>query len=172
MPDIRILLVIAVAVIGFPLFAVLFFGHFYRREVRIKTLSSKSVEGVVVGYKRAQIVAAPIVEYRVDGQTYRNSLKYYWVVRATLPWKTNQAASDIDLMAQRITIYTNSTVSKGNLFQDGLNPEQLFYFNREDVDKVVYPGYSDEEEERFAEIYQRWLDENSETIKKGVTKSK
>ena len=50
--------------------------------------------------------------------------------------------------------------------QLGLNPEQLFYFNREDVDKVVYPGYSDEEEERFAEIYQRWLDENSETIKK------
>ena len=119
MPDIRILLVIGVAVIGFPLFVVLFFGHlFYRREVRIKTLSSKSVEGVVVGYKRAQIVAAPIVEYRVDGQTYRNSLKYYRLVRATLPWKTNQVASDIDLMAQRITIYTNSTVSKGNLFQD------------------------------------------------------
>ena len=69
MPDIRILLVIAVAVIGFPLFEVLFFGHFYRREARIKTLSSKSVEGVVVGYKRIQIVAAPIVEYRVDSQT-------------------------------------------------------------------------------------------------------
>ena len=118
MPDIRMLLVIAVAVSGFPLFVVLFFRHFYRREVRIKTLSSKSVEGVVVGCKRTQIVAAPIVEYRVDGQTYRNSLKYYRVVRVTLPWKTNQAASDIDLMAQRITIYTNSTVSKGNLFQD------------------------------------------------------
>lgn len=118
MPDIRILLVIGVAVIGFPLFVVLFFGHFYRREVRIKTLSSKSVEGVVVGYKRAQIVAAPIVEYIVDGQTYRNSPKYYRVVRATLPWKTNQVASDIDLMAQRITIYTNSTDSEGNLFQD------------------------------------------------------
>ena len=49
-------------------------------------------------------------------------------------------------------------------------PEQLFYFNRDDVDKVVYKGYSDEEEERFAEIYQRWLDENATTIKKGVTK--
>lgn len=118
MPDIRILLIIAVAVIGFPLFEVLFFGHFYRREVRIKTLSSKSIEGVVVGYKRAQIVADPIVEYRVDGQIYRNSLKYYRVVRLTLPWKTNQVASDIDLMAQRLTIYTNSTDSKGNLFQD------------------------------------------------------
>lgn len=117
-PDIRILLAIAVAVIGFPLFEVLFFGHFYIREFRIKTLSSKSIEGVVVGYKRAQIVATPIVEYRVDGQTYRNSLKYYRVVLVTLPWKTNQVASDIDLMAQRITIYTNSTDSKGNLFQD------------------------------------------------------
>ena len=52
----------------------------------------------------------------------------------------------------------------------GLNPEQLFYFNRDDVDKVVFKGYSDEEEERFAEIYQRWLDENATTIKKGVTK--
>ena len=74
MPDIRILLVIAVAVIGFPLFEVLFFGYFYRREVRIKTLSSKSVEGVVVGYMRTQIEDAPTVEYRVDGQTYRNCL--------------------------------------------------------------------------------------------------
>ena len=86
MPDIRILIVIGMVAVGFPLFAVLFFGHFYKREIRIKTLSSKSVEGVVVGYKRAQIVAAPIVEYRVDGQTYRNSLKYYWVVRAIFPW--------------------------------------------------------------------------------------
>lgn len=118
MPDIRILLVIAVAVIGFPLFEALIFGYFYRREVRIKNLSSKSIEGVVVGYKRAQIVVAPIVEYRVDGQTYRNSLKYDRVVRVTLPWKTNQAASDIDLMGQRITIYTNSTDLKGKLFQE------------------------------------------------------
>ena len=118
MPDISILIVIGMVAIGFPLFAVLFFGHFYKREIRIKNLSSKSVEGVVVGYKRTQIVDAPIVEYIVDGQTYRNSLKYYRVVRATLPWKMNQSARDIDFMAQRITIYTNSTVSKGNLFQD------------------------------------------------------
>ena len=52
----------------------------------------------------------------------------------------------------------------------GLNSEQLFYFNRDDVDKMVYKGYGDEEEERFAEIYQRWFDENATTIKKGITK--
>ena len=131
MTDISILIVIGMVAIGFPLFAVLFFGHFYKREIRIKNLSSKSVEGVVVGYKRTQIVDAPIVEYIVDGQTYRNSLKYYRVVRATLPWKTNQSARDIDFMAQRITIYTNSTVSKGNLFQDAfpLGSKMTVWYN-------------------------------------------
>lgn len=84
------IIVIGMVAIGFPLSTVLFFGHFYKREIRIKTLSSKSVEGVVVGYKRTQIVDAPIVEYIVDGQTYRNSLKYYRVVLATLPWKTDK----------------------------------------------------------------------------------
>lgn len=131
MTDISILIVIGMVAIGFPLFAVLFFGHFYKREIRIKNLSSKSVEGVVVGYKRTQIVDAPIVEYRVDGQTYRNSLKYYRVVRATLPWKTNQSARDIDFMAQRITIYTNSTDSEGNLFQDAfpLGSKMTVWYN-------------------------------------------
>ena len=131
MTDISILIVIGMVAIGFPLFAVLFFGHFYKREIRIKNLSSKSVEGVVVGYKRTQIVDAPIVEYRVDDQTYRNSLKYYRVVRATLPWKTNQSARDIDFMAQRITIYTNSTDSEGNLFQDAfpLGSKMTVWYN-------------------------------------------
>ena len=127
MPDIRILLVIAVAVIGFPLFAVLFIEE----KLGLRPSRQRALREWVVVYKRAQIVAAPIVEYRVDGQTYRNSLKYYWVVRATLPWKTNQASSDIDLMAQRITIYTNSTVSKGNLFQDAfpLGSKMTVWYN-------------------------------------------
>ena len=52
----------------------------------------------------------------------------------------------------------------------GLNPEQLFYFNQEDIDKVVYKGYSDEEEERFVKLYQKWLSDNIDTIKRGQTK--
>lgn len=51
----------------------------------------------------------------------------------------------------------------------GLNPEQLFYFNSDDVDEVVYKGYSDEEEERFVSLYQQWLNENSDNIKRGRT---
>ena len=51
-----------------------------------------------------------------------------------------------------------------------LNPEQLFYFNQEDIDKVVYKGYSDEEEERFVKLYQKWLSDNIDTIKRGQTK--
>ena len=52
----------------------------------------------------------------------------------------------------------------------GLNPEQLFYFTQEDIDKVVYKGYSDEEEERFVKLYQKWLSDNIDTIKRGQTK--
>ena len=52
----------------------------------------------------------------------------------------------------------------------GLNPEQLFYFNREDVDRIVFKGYSDEEEDRFVELYLQWLEENKEKVVKGRTK--
>ena len=52
----------------------------------------------------------------------------------------------------------------------GLNPEQLFYFNREDVDRIVFKGYSDEEEGRFVELYLQWLEENKEKVVKGRTK--
>lgn len=40
------IIVIGMVAIGFPLSTVLFFGHFYKREIRIKTLSSKSVEEI------------------------------------------------------------------------------------------------------------------------------
>ena len=53
---------------------------------------------------------------------------------------------------------------------NGIKPRTVVLLNRDDVDKVVYKGYTDEEEERFAEIYQSWLDENATTIKRGVTK--
>lgn len=34
----------------------------------------------------------------------------------------------------------------GALFPDGLNPEQVYYFNHEDID-----------EERFVKLYKKWL---------------
>lgn len=56
------------------------------------------------------------------------------------------------------------------MYPMGMNPEQLFYFNQEDVDRVVFQGYSDIDEERFVQLYQNWLIENESTIKKGRTR--
>lgn len=56
------------------------------------------------------------------------------------------------------------------LYPEGLNPDRLFYFNRDDVDSVVYKGFSDIDEERFVYLYQNWLNENSSMLKKGISK--
>jgi hypothetical protein len=50
----------------------------------------------------------------------------------------------------------------------GLMPDnQVFYFNVENIDKVVFEGYSDEEEIKFKEAYNKWLAENKDKIVKG-----
>lgn len=49
----------------------------------------------------------------------------------------------------------------GVLYPDGNEP---FYFNEENIDKVVFKGYSDEENERFESAYLHWKNENPERL--------
>ena len=51
-----------------------------------------------------------------------------------------------------------------SLYPQGLNPDQIYYFNQEDIDKVIYEGYSDHDELRFVELYREWLETNSSLI--------
>lgn len=52
------------------------------------------------------------------------------------------------------------------LYPVGLNPEQVFYFNKADIDEVVFEGYRDEEEDRFVELFEVWeTNEGSKMIK-------
>lgn len=44
----------------------------------------------------------------------------------------------------------------GGIFPEGLNMEQVYYFNEEDIDEVIFEEYHDEEEERFLKIYHEW----------------
>ncbi len=55
----------------------------------------------------------------------------------------------------------------GCFYPQGLDPTNVFYFNEENIDKVVFDGFKDEEEERFQEIYTHWMQENESTLKKG-----
>ena len=49
----------------------------------------------------------------------------------------------------------------------GLVPNQILYFNAENIDRIVFEGYSDEEEERFQELYQNWLETEGKNVVKG-----
>lgn len=63
----------------------------------------------------------------------------------------------------RGAIYTDQQTEKDTfadymavLYPSGLNPETTIFFDHENIDKVVFEGYSDEEEVRFLDIYSRW----------------
>jgi len=40
----------------------------------------------------------------------------------------------------------------------GLVPEKTFYFNEENIDRIIFRGFHDEEEDRFKEVYEQWLE--------------
>lgn len=46
----------------------------------------------------------------------------------------------------------------GCLFPTGINPNNTIFFNHENIDKVVFEGLKDEEEERFQQVYNEWVE--------------
>ena len=56
----------------------------------------------------------------------------------------------------------------GVVYPNGIDPQDALFFNHEDIDQVVFKGYSDEEEERYVKIYEEWkegLDKEKNTQK-------
>ena len=49
----------------------------------------------------------------------------------------------------------------------GLVADQAFYFNTENIDRVLFKGFSDEDETRFHELYEKWLETTGKNIPKG-----
>ena len=47
----------------------------------------------------------------------------------------------------------------GVLYPIGLQTESTIFFQHENIDKVVFRGYSDEEEDRFMDIYSKWAED-------------
>lgn len=56
----------------------------------------------------------------------------------------------------------------GCVYPIGMNPEQVLYFNEDNIDKVLFTGYRDEEEERFEEIYEKSVEELGDSVRKGL----
>lgn len=55
-----------------------------------------------------------------------------------------------------------------SLYPLGINPDKTYYFNQENIDKIVFEGYKDEEEERFQELYAKWLKDEGANYLKGT----
>ena len=49
----------------------------------------------------------------------------------------------------------------------GFIPEEIFYFNIENIEKIIFEGYSDEDEESFTQFYRNWLINEGKNILKG-----
>ena len=55
----------------------------------------------------------------------------------------------------------------GCLYPVGLVPSQAFYFNRENIDEVMFEGFVDEDEREFQSLYENWLETEGKDIPKG-----
>ena len=54
----------------------------------------------------------------------------------------------------------------------GVVEDQIYYFNEENIDKVVFEGYSDQEETRFQELFKEMMGNLDEDIKRETVQQK
>lgn len=58
------------------------------------------------------------------------------------------------------------------LYPFGYVEQQMIYFNEENIDKILYHGFRDEDEERFQELYKEWLEKSKNTwVRREITGS-
>lgn len=74
----------AVTLLSF-VFACGTFLYLYLRDQKLVRLAQSSVQGTVVGYSRFREGYPPIVEYTVDGLTYKKTLQYFMIKTVTTP---------------------------------------------------------------------------------------
>jgi len=53
------------------------------------------------------------------------------------------------------------------LYPAGLSLDKVIYFNTENIEEVLFEGYSDMDEDRFQELYQEWLETDGKNFPRG-----
>ncbi|WP_049388523.1 DUF4176 domain-containing protein, partial [Staphylococcus epidermidis] len=54
----------------------------------------------------------------------------------------------------------------------GVVEDQIYYFNEENIDNVIFEGYSDQDETRFQELFKDMMGNLYEGIKRGTVQQK
>lgn len=57
----------------------------------------------------------------------------------------------------------------GAMYPEGLNPDQVCYFNHSDIDEIIFTGYSDKDEKRFVSLFEKWLSQEGTSLERGKT---
>jgi len=70
------------------------FLFLYLRDQKLVRLAKSSVQGTVIGYSRFREGYPPIVEYTVDGISYKKTLQYFMFKTVTIPWGTTKFLKD------------------------------------------------------------------------------
>lgn len=74
------------------------------------------------------------------------------------------------MIVGRGVTYMNESISKesfadyaGIIYPMGvsINPNYTTFFNHDDIDKVIFKGFSDKEDGQFLSMYQDWRNESS-----------
>ena len=75
----------------------------------------------------------------------------------------------------RAPIITNENQSKAVIFDYaaclypiGLDIENTFYFNQEDVEQIIFEGFSNDDEENYQRDLSKWLESNRAIYTKGL----
>ncbi|MCK1162037.1 DUF4176 domain-containing protein [Streptococcus uberis] len=55
------------------------------------------------------------------------------------------------------------------LYPYGLDINNIFYFNQDDIKQIIFEGFCDEDDRQILEMYENWKTENSENYTKGIT---
>lgn len=115
MGTIEMIIVEAIGILA-TIFLVLGF-YMMKEENKLKKGPLQKTEGVVIKYRISETYA-PVVEYKVDGETYKKALKYTSIARVSAPWIKIKAESAYDLLDTKLKIRQNSMVSLNTLMQD------------------------------------------------------
>ena len=88
--------------------------YLYFRDKKMLRLAKTSTKGTVVGYSSFLGGNPPIVEYKVNGVTYKKAFLYFIIKTVSTPWGPKNAPNLYtreDILANSITFYRNSFVS-------------------------------------------------------------
>ncbi|MCG2208759.1 DUF4176 domain-containing protein [Staphylococcus epidermidis] len=54
----------------------------------------------------------------------------------------------------------------------GVVEDQIYYFNEENIDNVIFEGYCDQDETRFQELFKEMMDNLDEDVQRGTVQQK